>query len=101
MDFIVKIIHIYKVYDVNQKFIESSINFNMIILEKKIKNFQIFFKEFLKHKNKHTLIRKFNITSNKKIMITQLLNNIKKTPINLFHLYCVEKNYMREKKNNY
>jgi len=66
MDFIVKIIQIYKVYDVNQKFIESSINFNMIILEKKIKNFQIFFKQFLKHKNKHTLIRKFNITSNKK-----------------------------------
>jgi hypothetical protein len=54
MDFIVKkfsyIIQIYKVYDVNQKFIES---FNMIILEKTIKKFQIFFKEFLKHKNKH------------------------------------------------
>jgi hypothetical protein len=43
MDFIVKkfsyIIQIYKAYDVNKKFIESSINFNMIIVEKKIKNF--------------------------------------------------------------
>jgi len=43
MDFIVKkffyIIQIYRVYDVNQKFIESSINFNMIILERKIKKF--------------------------------------------------------------
>jgi hypothetical protein len=37
----------------------------------------------------------------KKIMITQFLNNIKKTPINLFPLYCMENNYMREKKNNY
>jgi hypothetical protein len=37
-----------KVYEVNLKFIESSINFNMTILENKIKNFQIFFKEFLK-----------------------------------------------------
>jgi hypothetical protein len=37
MDFIVKkfsyIIQIYKVYDMNTKIIESSINFNMIILE--------------------------------------------------------------------
>jgi hypothetical protein len=43
MDFIVKkfsyIIQIYQVYDVNKKFIESSINFNMIILEKNIKKF--------------------------------------------------------------
>jgi hypothetical protein len=43
MDFIIKklsyVIQIYKVYDVNKKFIESSINFNMIILEKKIKKF--------------------------------------------------------------
>jgi hypothetical protein len=43
MDFIVKkfsyIIQIYKTYDVNKKFTESSINFNMIIVEKKIKNF--------------------------------------------------------------
>jgi len=35
MDFIIKklsyIIQIYEVYDVNKKFIESSINFNMII----------------------------------------------------------------------
>jgi hypothetical protein len=50
MDFIVKkfsyIIQIYKVYDVNKKFIESSINFNMIILEKKIIKFQIFSKNF-------------------------------------------------------
>jgi hypothetical protein len=42
MDFIVKkfsyIIQIYKAYDVNKKFIESSINFNMIIVEKKNKN---------------------------------------------------------------
>jgi len=37
-----------KVYEVNLKFIESSINFNMTILENKIKNFQIFFKEILK-----------------------------------------------------
>jgi hypothetical protein len=68
MDFIVQkfsdIIKIYKVYDTNKKFIDSSINFNMIILEEKIKNYQIFFKEFLKRKNKHALIRKFNITSN-------------------------------------
>jgi len=64
---------------VNQKFIESSINFNIIILEKKIKNFQIFFKEFLERKNKYVLIRKFNTTLNeKKIMITQILNNIRK-----------------------
>jgi hypothetical protein len=37
MDFIVKkfsyIIQIYKIYDMNKKFIESFINFNMIILE--------------------------------------------------------------------
>jgi hypothetical protein len=50
MDFIVKklsyIIQIYKAYDVNKKFIESSINFNMIILEKKIIKFQIFSKNF-------------------------------------------------------
>jgi hypothetical protein len=50
MDFIVKkfyyIIQIYKVYDVNQKFIESSINFNMIILEKKLKFFKFFLKNF-------------------------------------------------------
>jgi len=32
------IIQIYKVYDVNQKFIENSVNFNIIILEKKIKS---------------------------------------------------------------
>jgi hypothetical protein len=42
MDFIVKkfsyIIQIYKAYDVNKKFIESSINFNMIIVERKNKN---------------------------------------------------------------
>ena len=72
----------------------------MIILEKKNKNFKKKFKEFLKCKNKHTLIRKFNTTSNekKKIMVTQLLNNIKKNLINLFPLYCMGKNYMREKK---
>jgi len=50
----------------NKKFIESSINFNMIILEKKTKKFKIFFKEFLKRKNKHVLIRKFNTTLNEK-----------------------------------
>ena len=70
MDFIVQhfsyIIQIYKVYDVNKKFIESSINFNMIILKKKTKKFKMFFKEFLKRKNKHILIRKFNITLNEK-----------------------------------
>jgi hypothetical protein len=38
----------------------------MIILEKKIKNLKKKFKEFLKCKNKHTLIRKFNTTSNEK-----------------------------------
>jgi hypothetical protein len=68
MDFIVQkfsdIIKIYKLYDMNQKFIDSFINFNMIILEKKIKNYQIFFNKFLKCKNKHVLIRKFNTTSN-------------------------------------
>jgi hypothetical protein len=37
-----------KVYDVNLKFIKSSINFNMTMLENKIKNFLFFFKEFLK-----------------------------------------------------
>jgi len=50
MDFIVKrfsyIIQIYKVYDVNQKFIESSINFNMIILEKKLKILKYFSMNF-------------------------------------------------------
>jgi len=71
MDFIVKkftyIIQIYKVYDANQKFLKSSINFNMIIFrEKKFKVFKFFSKKFLKHKNKHTLIRKFNTTSNEK-----------------------------------
>jgi hypothetical protein len=40
-----------------------------------------FFKAFLKCKNKHALIRKCNPTSNeKKIIITQLLYNIKKVP---------------------
>jgi hypothetical protein len=96
MDFIVQkfsyIIQIFKVYDVNLKIIESSINFNMIILEKEIKNFQIFFKEFLKRKNKHALIRKFNKTSNeKKIMITQLLNNIKKKLSSIYFLFIVWK----------
>jgi hypothetical protein len=71
MDFIVKkftyIIQIYKVYDANQKFLKSSIKFNMIIFrEKKFKVFKFFSKFFLKHKNKHTLIRKFNTTSNEK-----------------------------------
>jgi hypothetical protein len=50
MDFIVKrfsyIIQIYKVYGVNQKFIESSINFNMIILEKKLKILKYFSMNF-------------------------------------------------------
>jgi hypothetical protein len=50
MDFIVKrfsyVIQIYKVYDVNQKFIESSINFNMIILEKKLKILKYFSMNF-------------------------------------------------------
>jgi hypothetical protein len=74
---------------VNQKFIESSINFNIIILGKKIKNFQIFFKEFLKRKNKYVLIRKFNTTSNeKKIMITQILNNIRKLP-SIYFLFTI------------
>jgi hypothetical protein len=82
----------------NKKIIENSINCNMIIFNKKIKNFQIFFKEFLKRKNKHALIRKFNTTSNeKKIMVTQLLKNIK-TLINLFPLYCRGKDCTREKK---
>jgi hypothetical protein len=104
MDFIVQkfsyIIQIFKVYDVNLKIIESSINFNMIILEKEIKNFQIFFKEFLKRKNKHALIRKFNKTSNeKKITITQLLNNIKKNSHQfIFSLLYGKKNDMRKKK---
>jgi hypothetical protein len=70
MNFIVKkfsyIIQIDKVDDMNKKIIENSINCNMIIFNKKIKNFQIFFKEFLKRKNKHALIRKFNTTSNEK-----------------------------------
>jgi hypothetical protein len=70
MNFIVKkfsyIIQIDKVDDMNKKIIENSINCNMIIFNKKIKNFQNFFKEFLKRKNKHALIRKFNTTSNEK-----------------------------------
>jgi hypothetical protein len=52
MDFIVKkfsyIIQIYKVYDVNQKFIESSINFDMIILEKKIYFLNFYKKNYIK-----------------------------------------------------
>jgi len=48
---------IYKVLMWIKKFIESSINFNMIILEKKIKIFLKNFKEFLKCKNKHVLIK--------------------------------------------
>ena len=95
MDFIVKkfyyIIQIYKVYDVNQKFIESSINFNMIIIEKKIKIFQIFFKEFLKRKNKHFLIRKFNTTSNeKKKKDHPTFKQYKITLINLFSFYYMK-----------
>jgi hypothetical protein len=61
MDFIVQkfsyIMQIYKVLMWIKKFIESSINFNMIILEKKIKSFLKNFKEFLKCKNKHVLIK--------------------------------------------
>ena len=94
MDFIVKkfyyIIQIYKVYDVNQKFIESSIKFNMIILEKKIKIFQIFFKEFLKRKNKYVLIRKFNTTSNEKKNKHPTFKQYKITFINLFSLYYMK-----------
>jgi hypothetical protein len=50
MDFIVKrfyyIIQIYKLYDVNQKFTKSSINFNMIMLEKKLKILKYFSMNF-------------------------------------------------------
>jgi hypothetical protein len=45
--------------------------------EKKI---QIFLKVFLKHKNKYALIRKINPISKEKIIIIQLLYNIKKDP---------------------
>jgi hypothetical protein len=38
----------------------------MIILEKKTTNFNMFFKEFLKRKNKYALIKKLNTTSNEK-----------------------------------
>jgi hypothetical protein len=56
---------------------------------------------FFKRKNKHALIRKFNPISNeKKNIITQLLYNIKKSPINLFSLYHMKKNYIREKEKN-
>ena len=65
MDFIVKkfsyIIQIYKAYDVNKKFIESSIKFNMIIVEKKNKN-NFFFQIIFETQKKHALIRKFNTT---------------------------------------
>jgi hypothetical protein len=50
MDFIVQkfsyIIQMYKVYNMNKKFMESSTNFNTIILEKKIKKLQIFSNNF-------------------------------------------------------
>jgi hypothetical protein len=50
MDFIVQkfsyIIQMYKVYNMNKKFMESYTNFNTIILEKKIKKLQIFSNNF-------------------------------------------------------
>ena len=92
MDFIVKkfsyIIQIYKAYDVNKKFIESSINFNMIIVEKKNKN--NFFFQIIFQTQKQTCFNK-KIQHNlklKNIMITQLLNNIKKLS-SIYFLFTV------------
>jgi len=56
--------------------------------EKKI---QIFLKVFLKHKNKYALIRKFNPISKEKIIITQLLYNIKKIRQFIFSLVYKKK----------
>jgi hypothetical protein len=52
----------------------------------------------LKCKNKHVLIKKFNTTSNEKNYDHPTFKQYKKTTINLFSLYCMEKHYMREKK---
>jgi hypothetical protein len=62
----------------------------MIIIEKKIKIFQIFFKEFLKRKNKYVLIKKFNTTSNEKKNEHPTFKQYKITFINLFSLYYMK-----------
>jgi len=55
-------------------------------VKKKIKINWFFLKSFLKRKNKHALIRKFNSTSNEKNIIIQLLYNIKKLHQFIFSL---------------
>jgi hypothetical protein len=64
------------------------------------KKFLNFFKIFLKRKNKHTLIRKLNPTSNEKKLSSPNFCSIlkKKTHINLFFLHCMEKNNKRKEK---
>jgi len=55
----------------------------------------------LKRKNKYVLIRKFNPTSNeKKNYHRPTFMQYKKSPINLFSLYCMKKklNKKKEKK---
>jgi hypothetical protein len=52
----------------------------------------------LKCKNKHTLIRKFNLTSNeKKNYHHPTFIQYKKSVINVFHLYRMKKNLKRQK----
>ena len=58
---------------------------------------QIFLKAFLKRKNKHALIRKFNPTSNKKNYHHPTFVQYKEISINLFSLYNMKKK-IREKK---
>jgi len=92
MDFIVQkfsyIIQIYKVYDVNQKFIESSINFNMIILDKKFKKFQKKFQRIFETQKQTCFNKKIQhkLKWKKKYYDQPTFKQYKKTPINLFTL---------------
>jgi zona occludens toxin (predicted ATPase) len=54
-------------------------------------------KAFLKRKNKHALIRKFNPTSNKKNYHHPTFVQYKEISINLFSLYNMKKNKGKEK----
>jgi hypothetical protein len=55
---------------------------------------------FLKRKNKHVLIRKFNATSNKQNNYHHpTFVQYKKSLVNFF--YCMEKNYIREKEKKF
>jgi len=51
----------------------------------------------LKRKNKHALKRKFNAASNEKNDHNPIFIQYKKSPNNLFSLYRMKNNYIREK----